>query len=244
MSKPAIDCPTPVRRAVMTQTWADLAYLHFEYEPAVVQGLLPDEVTVDTFDGQAWVGLIPFSMRKVGVPRLPAVPYLGTFPEINVRTYVTRGGIPGVWFFSLDVNRLLPAVVARLTYRLPYCWGSADHGVRNHSLTTSVRRRWPGGRDGKASTRIALAIGAPLDSPTEFDHWASARWGLYSRGFGSRLMYAPVEHPRWKLYGASVVELDDSLITAAGLPTPTTEPRCLFSPGVPVRIGMPRRVTW
>ena len=228
----------------MTQTWADLAYIHFDYDPGEVQALLPPGLDVDTFGGRAWVGLIPFSMRKVGVPRLPAVPYLGSFPEINVRTYVTRGGVPGVWFFSLDVSRLLPAVVARLTYRLPYCWGAARHTVTGRTLSTTVRRRWPKSSDGRPTTRISLTIGEPLHSPTEFDHWASARWGLYSRGFGSGLMYAPVDHPRWRLYEATVDDLDDSLVTAAGLPAPTSKPRCLFSPGVPVRIGMPRRVTW
>lgn len=237
----AVDCPNPVRRAVMTQTWADLAYIHFDYDPAEVQALLPPGLDVDVFEGRAWVGLIPFSMRKVGVPRLPAVPYLGSFPEINVRTYVTRGGIPGVWFFSLDVNRLLPALVARLSYRLPYCWGSASHVVEGRSLTTRVHRRWP---RGSADTAIEMTIGDPVDEPTDFDHWSSARWGLYSRGFGDRLMYAPVDHPRWSLYSATLDRLDDTLVTAAGLSAPSGEPRCLFSPGVPVRIGVPRRVTW
>jgi uncharacterized protein YqjF (DUF2071 family) len=243
---PAIDCPDPVRRAVMVQRWADLAYIHFDYDADTVRSLLPDGLDVDTFEGRAWVGLIPFSMRDVGLPRLPAVPYLGSFPEINVRTYVVRGGVPGVWFFSLDVSRLLPALVARIGYRLPYCWGSASHTIAGSTATTDVRRRWPvrGPRGDAASTRIEIAIGEPLAEPTEFDHWASARWGLYSRGFGRRLMYAPVEHPRWPLRAATLASLDDSLITAAGLPAPTGEPRCLFSSGVPVRIGLPRRVTW
>ena len=234
-----------VRRAVMTQTWANLAYLHFDYDPAEIQALLPTGVDVDTFEGRAYVGLIPFSMRKVGIPRLPAVPYLGTFSEINVRTYVTRGGVPGVWFFSLDVDRLLPAFVARLTYRLPYCWGQASHDVTGHSLTTTVRRRWPRHESRNvASTRIEMTIGDPITQPTDFDIWSTARWGLYSRGFGSRLMYAPVSHPEWPLYSATLNKLDDSLVAAAGLTPSTAAPRCLFSPGVPVRIGMPRHVTW
>ena len=240
----APDCPDPVRRAVMTQTWADLAYLHFDFDVDDVQRLLPEGLEVDQFEGRAWVGLIPFSMRKVGVPRLPAVPYLGTFPEINVRTYVVRGGVPGVWFFSLDVNRLLPAMVARLSYRLPYCWGKARHEVSDHTMRTAVRRRWPSSGGMVPHTEISLSIGDPIDEPTQFDHWASARWGLYSRGFRNRLMYAPVDHPRWSLHEATLLELDDSLITAAGLPAPRSAPRCLFSPGVPVRIGFPRRVTW
>ena len=99
------DCPEPVRRAVMKQGWWDLAYLHWRYDPDEVARLLPDGLEVDTFDGGAWVGLVPFSMRGIGVPRLPAVPWLGSFPEVNVRTYVIRNGVPGVWFFSLEIGR-------------------------------------------------------------------------------------------------------------------------------------------
>ena len=105
----------------MKQQWRDLAYIHWAYEPAVVQALLPEGIEVDTFDGKAWVGLIPFSMRNISFPLIPPVPYFGSFPEVNVRTYVKRNGVPGVWFFYLDVNRLIPAVVARTTYFIPYC---------------------------------------------------------------------------------------------------------------------------
>jgi uncharacterized protein YqjF (DUF2071 family) len=90
----------------MKQGWYDLVYVHFEYSPEVVQALLPAGLQVDTFEDKAWVGLIPFSMRGIGIPRLPSIPYLGSFPEVNVRTYVTRNGVPGVWFFSLDPYRI------------------------------------------------------------------------------------------------------------------------------------------
>ncbi|MFM9132041.1 MAG: DUF2071 domain-containing protein, partial [Actinomycetota bacterium] len=102
------------------------------------------------------MGLIPFSMRRISFPFTPPVPWLGSFPEINVRTYVLRDGVPGVWFFSLDVNRLLPAVVARLTYRLPYCWGQATNEVVGSTLRTTVSRRWP---SRGADARIEVLIG-------------------------------------------------------------------------------------
>lgn len=235
------DCPEPVRRAVMKQGWWDLAYLHWRYDPDEVARLLPDGLEVDTFDGGAWVGLVPFSMRGIGVPRLPAVPWLGSFPEVNVRTYVIRNGIPGVWFFSLDVNRLLPALVARAAYRLPYCWGSASNAMTGDSLVSAVSRRWP---DRGPSTRTVVVPGEEISEQSPLEVFLTARWGLYSRGYGRSLMYAPVDHPRWVLHRARAVTVDDSLVVAAGLPTPTGEPHCMFSPGVPVRVGLPRRVTW
>lgn len=231
-------CPNPVRRAVMVQQWRDLAYVHWRYDPAEVQRLLPADLEVDTFDGSAWVGLIPFSMRGITLPRLPAVPYFGSFPEINVRTYVRHNGIPGVWFFSLDVNRLIPAVVARTTYLLPYCWGRASNRINGDVLQSSVERRWPS----HAMSRTEIEIGSPIAQPDDLSVFLSARWGLYSRGLFGGLMYAPVDHERWPLQNATLKSINQNVVDAAGLSTPSGDPHVMFSPGVSVRIGRPRRV--
>jgi len=176
-------------------------------------------------------------MRNISFPLIPPVPYFGSFPEVNVRTYVKRNGVPGVWFFSLDVNRLIPAFFARATYFIPYCWGKASHKKTEAKLLTSVARRWPS----KSSSRIELSIGERIESVSELAHFLSARWGLFSQGFGGRLRYAPVDHEQWELYSASIDLLDDNLVTAAGLPAPRGEAHVMFSPGVSVRIGKPRR---
>jgi len=227
----------------MKQGWYDLVYVHFEYSPEVVQALLPAGLQVDTFEDKAWVGLIPFSMRGIGIPRLPSIPYLGSFPEVNVRTYVTRNGVPGVWFFSLDINRMLPTVVARTTYKLPYCFGSVSHMREGDDVYTTVRRRWPRRSDGQTSARTSLHvhIGEYITTPSEFDVFVSARWGLYSHAGRDTLRYAPVEHTTWTLQQARIVSLDDSLVTAAGLPSPDGEPHVLFSSGVPVLVGLPHK---
>ena len=230
-------CPAPVKHPVMKQQWRDLAYIHWRYDPQEVQALLPEGIEVDTFDGSAWVGLIPFSMRNISFPFIPPVPYFGSFPEVNVRTYVKRNGVPGVWFFSLDVNRLIPAFVARGTYFIPYCWGRASHEKDSQRLCTTVQRRWPS----RSSTQIELNIGEEIKEPSDLAHFLSARWGLYSKGFGGRLRYAPVDHEQWQLYEANIVYLNDHLVVAAGLPAPTGEAHVMFSPGVSVRIGKPRK---
>ena len=230
-------CPEPVKRAVMVQQWQDLAYIHWRYPIEEIQALLPAGVEVDSFDGSAWVGLIPFSMKNIGLPRMPAVPYFGSFPEVNVRTYVRRNGVPGVWFFSLDVNRFLPALVARVSYFLPYCWGRASNKRTDSTLETEVRRRWPS----RASTSIRVSIGDPIESPDELSVFLSARWGLYSRGIGKGVRYAPVDHETWPLWTATLESLNDTLLTAAGLSAPKGDPHVMFSPGVSVRIGLPRR---
>lgn len=222
----------------MVQQWRDLAYIHWRYDPSTVQALLPEGLEVDTFDGSAWVGLIPFSMRGITVPHMPPVPYFGSFPEINVRTYVRRGGIPGVWFFSLDVNRLIPAVVARTTYLLPYCWGRAANRVEGNLLESSVERRWPT----RARSTTTVGIGQAIPRSDDLAVFLSARWGLYSRGFFGGLMYAPVDHEPWPLHEATLLRIDQNVVQAAGLPAPVGEPHVMFSPGVSVRIGRPRRI--
>ncbi len=238
-------CPQPVRRAVMKQGWYDLAYIHFRYSVEEVARVLPDGLEVDVCDGSAWVGLIPFSMRGIGVPGLPAVPYLGSFAEVNVRTYVRRNGVPGVWFCSLDINRLLPTIVARTTYTLPYCFGRASNKRVGDELHTTVERRWPRG-ERAAQTNIRLKIGAQIVAPSPLEVFLSARWGLYTTTRRGNLRYAPISHPRWPLQRAEIISLDDSLIDAAGFATPSVvangEPHVMFSGGVPVRVGLPRRV--
>jgi uncharacterized protein YqjF (DUF2071 family) len=222
----------------MVQQWQDLSYIHWRYEPEEVKALLPPGVEVDTFDGFAWVGLIPFSMRNIGLPGMPPVPYFGSFPEVNVRTYVKCNGVPGVWFFSLDVNRFLPALVARTTYLLPYCWGSADNHRDGDIISAHVQRRWPHG----ASTSLRLEIGEPIEQPDELSVFLSARWGLYSKGLRNGVRYAPVDHERWPLYSANLLSLNDTLVIASGLTAPQGNPHVMFSPGVSVRVGLPRRV--
>jgi uncharacterized protein len=239
------ESPHCVKRPVMLQGWYDLAALHWAYEPHLVQRLLPPGFTVDTFDGSAWVGLIAFHMRRIRIPGLPAFGYLSTFPETNLRTYITDPtGRRGVWFFSLDVNRLIPAVVARVSYRLPYCWGhmSIDHDRRSGDHLHSYKsvRRWP---RGIADSTVAVRIGRELaeSEVTELDHFLSARWALGTR-FGRHLMWAKVDHPRWPLHEAEATQWSESLSLAAGLPAPVGEPLTRWSPGVEVSIERPRRV--
>lgn len=242
MTTPSPVCPAPVRRSVMWQRWENLVYIHFEVDPEVVRSIVPRGLEVDMWEGKAYVGLIPFQMRGISLPHLPAVPYLGTFPEVNVRTYVIRDGIPGVWFCSLDINRLLPTLVARGAYSLPYCFGQVHHRRRGDTVTTTVSRRWPG-RPSGATTTIEVEVGERIDSPTDLEHFLSARWGLYSATRRGTLRYAAVDHEQWPLHRAVLRHLDDGLVAAAGIASTVGEPLVMYSPGVKVRVGLPRRVS-
>src|SRR5512135_1436091 len=136
--------PEPVKRPLMQMSWHTLTFLHWPYEPAWVQALLPPGLTAQTFDGRAWVGLVPFEM-VVRWPGGPAVPWLSRFPETNVRTYVTGpDGTTGVWFLSLDAARLPAVAAARAGWGLPYYWNAQMSVVRRGDrVRYQSRRSWP-----------------------------------------------------------------------------------------------------
>jgi uncharacterized protein YqjF (DUF2071 family) len=174
-------------------------------------------------------------LRLPGRRRLP----FGSFPEVNVRTYVRTARRRGVWFFSLDIDRLAPTVVARVAYHLPYCAGRVDHVRVGDLVTTRVDRRWPRGSV-PGTTRSVIRTGSPVDREDPTARFLTARWGLVAPTRRS-LRWAPVEHGEWPLHHGSVVHLDDGLFGAAGLPAPEGDPHVMWSPGVEVRVGRPVR---
>lgn len=237
-----VTCPRPVRRPVMRQGWRDLASIHWRYPAAVVQALLPAGFTVDTHEGDALVGLIPFRMERIRFGPLGPFGPWSTFPETNVRTYlVDPRGRRGVWFCSLDITRLVPALVARATYHLPYCWGRMSIERRGDVVEYLQRRRWPGGAT--AASRVAVRVGAPLAEVPDgsLEAFVTARWALGSTLAG-RPLWADVEHGPWPLHAAELLVCDESLLVAAGLPAPAGEPLVVWSPGVEVAIARPSLV--
>jgi uncharacterized protein YqjF (DUF2071 family) len=224
----------------MRQRWERVTFLHWPFDPAVVERLLPDGLRADTHDGAAWVGLVPFFMR-VATPGGRRVPWVSNFCETNVRTYVRDGaGRQGIWFLSLDAARLGAVVTARVTYRLPYFWSSMRLGTRGAQVGYVCRRRWP--RPRPATSRVRITIGEPLAPAdvSERDHFLTARWMLFSV-VGGRSSFARACHRPWPLHRACAEVLDDRLLTAAGLPGPHGEPLVHYSPGVDVAIGRPER---
>jgi uncharacterized protein len=233
---PRVHCP------VMLHHWRWLTFLHWRYPAEVVQARLPERLTVETFDGAAWVGLVPFLMDGVRPPRLPALAWLSRFPETNVRTYV-RGpdGRTGIWFFSLDADRLPAVLAARTTYGLPYFWSSMSVRRADGQVTYRAQRRWPGPTGARCDARVELGEAWGGRELTTLDHFLTARYRLYSTLAG-RLVAADAEHPPWSLRRVAVRQLRQDLVQAAGLPAPDHDPVLHASDGVHVRIGAWRPV--
>ena len=235
-----INPPNAVVRPALMHTWSELSFVHWPYDPAAIQTLLPDGLTVDVKDGLAWVGLVPFhcTIRPPGTPRIP---WASSFEEMNVRTYV-RGpdGVPGVWFITLDAARLGAVLIARATYGLRYFWSKMVFTRVGDVVTYSSRRRWPA-RSNVVGT-IALEVGTPLrpEEVTPLEAFFTDRWSFYGCLAG-RLYRGEVEHAPWELDRAHLLHCDTGLVTACGLPQPDGNPVAHHSKAVEVRMSGPKR---
>jgi uncharacterized protein YqjF (DUF2071 family) len=225
--------PVQIPRPIMRQTWQNLTFLHWRYDIDVISKTLPPQLTLDTFDGSAWVGLAPFVLAGVRPFGLPSTPWISKFPETNVRTYVLGpDGKPGVWFYTLEADRLIGVLAARAWYKLPYRWASMRVTTIGSTVEYQSTRH---SIFGKGSTNLAIEIGSPL-AAQNLDNFLTARYRLYTLHQG-RVGYAEIEHNPWPLQHARLRRLDENLIVNSGVPAPVGDPLVHFSRELEVRVA-------
>ena len=227
--------------SIMAQNWDRITFVHWAVDPARVAPLLPKHTRPDVLDGVTYVGLIPFQMNRAGFGRGPAVPWVGSFAETNVRLYsVDDAGRHGVVFRSLEASRLLVSIGARLAFATPSTWARMRVASDGDQVTYRTRRRWPSPRG--AGGTLQVRVGERVD-PTPVDDFVTARFGLHTRWMG-RTLWIPNHHEPWPLRRATIEHLDDDLVAAAGLPgVVDTEPvSVLHSAGVRTRFGLPQTI--
>jgi uncharacterized protein YqjF (DUF2071 family) len=213
----------------MAQTWRDLLFAHWPVPPEEVRPLVPASLPLDIRDGKAWVGVVPFRMTGIRLRGLPPVPGLSAFPELNVRTYVTGGGKPGVYFFSLDGGSRIAVEVARHFFHLPYvrarlsCLTDGD-AIRYSSLRTD--RRLP-----PAELRVAYRPMGPPAHPQagSLERWLTERYCLYTVDAKNRVLRGDLHHEPWPLQPAAAEIAANTMAAAAGIALPAEPPLLHFA---------------
>ena len=232
-----------VRFPVNFQTWQHLTFLHWAYEPATIQALVPKELTVQQWDGVTWVGITPFCMTRVRGPLRMPIPGWEAFPELNIRTYVrTADGHDGIWFLGLFVPRLSFVIAAR-SIGLPYQRSGAAIEVDGAQWEYRFGTPHPIRLSDDDWFSASVEVGERLAETqrTALVESITGRWTAFHRRAG--IMWGtPVFHEAWELYAASATGNLTAPLRWAGLPEPDGEPVVHASYRVHSRLGLPRRV--
>src|SRR5678816_2776460 len=179
----------------MTQSWHDLLFAHWPVDARMLQEKLPSGLPLDTFQGQAWIGVVPFRMTNVAPRGVPSVPFVSSFLELNVRTYVTLGGKPGVYFFSLDANSTLAVAAARALFQLPYFVAAINiNEQRGQFAYTSARQTRTDGVAEFAATYGPVGY-AVTPEPGSLEYFLTERYCLYTVDSASRIRRLEIHHP-------------------------------------------------
>ena len=234
--------PLPGAPWVMAQWWHDLLFAHWRVPAAALQPLLPAGLDLDTFDGSAWLGVVPFRMSGIRPRALPPLPALSAFAELNVRTYVTRDGRPGVWFFSLDATQPLAVRFARRAFHLPYM--DAEMACEAHGEDLRYRSRRTQAGEARADFIGRYGPAGPVFQavPGSLEHWLTERYCLYAADAAGRLLRAQIHHLPWPLQPAwAELELN-TMARPLGLDLNTAPASLLFARELEVVVWWPERV--
>jgi uncharacterized protein YqjF (DUF2071 family) len=218
----------------MRMTWSDLVFAHWPVEPEAVARHLPQGLKLDTVDGKAWVGVVPFLMSNVAPRCCPPIPGLSRFLELNVRTYVSVEGKPGVWFFSLDAANRLAVRVARATFNLPYM--DATMSIeRDHVGTIEYQSRRTHRGEAAAEYEATYGVAGEFSEAEagSLEHWLTARYCLYSANRRGLIFRGEIDHPPWKLARADYQERTNTMGQPLGFDF-TGDPHVLYAKPIDV----------
>ena len=194
--------PLPAGRWIMKQKWQDLLFAHWPVPIELLRPQISAQLEIDTFDGQAWLAVVPFRMSGVRLRGTPALPWLSAFPELNVRTYVTCDARPGVWFFSLDAGNPIAVRIARSWFHLPYFRSRMSCEERDGWIEYASRRTHAGAAAAKLRGRYRPVTAPFHPFPGTLEHFLTERYCLYALDGQGRLFRGEIHHSPWPLQGA------------------------------------------
>jgi uncharacterized protein YqjF (DUF2071 family) len=227
----------------MAQVWHDLLFAHWRVAMEAVQPTLPPGLALDTFDGTAWLGVVPFRMSGVRLRGTPPLPGLSAFPELNVRTYVTHGGRPGVWFLSLDAASRLAVAAARAWFRLPYFVARMSCAHEGDDVVYRSVRTHPGAPMAELAGRYGPRGDAFRSRPGTLEHWLTERYALYALSGRGELRRGDIHHAPWPLQRAAAIFERNTMAAAHGIGLPESTPLLHFARRQDVVVWAPRRVS-
>jgi uncharacterized protein len=225
----------------MAQAWHNLLFAHWQVDAAELRPHIPPQLAIDTFEGNAWLGVVPFRMSGVRLRWTPASPWLSSFPELNVRTYVTLQGKPGVWFFSLDAANAVAVAAARLSFHLPYFRARMTCDEDDGWIQYNSERAHPGAPGASFEVRYRPTREGFEAPPGTLVHFLTERYCLYSAA-GDRIYRGEIHHPAWRLQPAEAEFTKNSMVEAAGLVLPAETPLLHFAKRQDMVAWAPHRV--
>ena len=234
--------PPPTSPWVGKMIWEDLLFEHWRVPAELLRPLIPAALTLDTWHGSAWIAVVPFRMRGIRVRGTPPIPGLSAFPELNVRTYVTLDGKPGVWFFSLDAAQPVAVWTARAVFHLNY--QHAEMSCAREGETVVYRSRRVDAAPGEAEYRARYApLPARVDDPPgSLPHFLTARYCLYSADGEGNVYRGEIDHAPWPLQEATATVEVDTMTRPLGFDLPAEEPLRWFARHLEVHAWAPARV--
>ena len=225
----------PAGHPLMHQAWGKLLFMHWRIDPALLRSIIPNKLEIDTYDGSAWLGVVPFTMWDIRgfPPYLPRIPGFNAMHELNVRTYVHYNGVPGVWFFSLDCTHEAAVLAARTFYYLPYYKAHIDLDQDEQVITYECQRlEAPAAR---FIGRWEIGDGLPTNEAESLEFFLTERYCLYSERRG-QIYRSRVFHQPWSLRSAKIHDWQSSMIESLGLVTPAEEPLLHYAEELSVEI--------
>ena len=221
--------PPPQEPWIGHMRWCDLAFLHWAVDPDLMRPLLPAGLELDTFDGMAWIGVVPFRMEDVRLRFSPNIPGISAFPELNVRTYARVGQRTGVWFFSFDAASAVAVRGARLLFNLPYYDAEMRVEASGEAIAYQSRRIHADAPNAEFAARYAPAGEIYEAKPGSLEYFLVERYCLFLVNENGELGYLDVHHHPWPLQPATVRIATNTMAAAAGIPLPPQPPLAHFA---------------
>jgi uncharacterized protein len=209
----------------MAQTWHDLLFAHWPIAEDILRQLVPGQLPLDSFEGSCWVGVVPFHMSGIHARGVPPLPGLSRFPELNVRTYVSLEGKPGVYFFSLDAANLPAVWAARRFYHLPYFHAKMSTKTDGEYINYESRR-YQSNAEFRGRYRPIGPV--TLRAKGSLEHWLTERYCLYTVA-GGGVFRGEIHHQPWPVQNAEAEIGLNTVASAAGIPLPASQPLLHFA---------------